>query len=421
MYITQMTATHRLRRLTSAVLLATLGIGMPATAQPIQLVDGTLNMFRDTRGANDVGIGQGELFQFGTDIVGGSVKVSLGATYPPNGFNVGQFTCSPLAVNGNFCARTTAFVTSRLDPWTLRFTRGTDSLLRTGPSLAGAETAVPFPVSVTLSGSGLTPRISWQVPGGFVPDGFRVNLFDKSRILNGQADVVHSVAISAASTFYDIPSTFSSGLSLREGGNYTINLQLIDTRGDVPFTNNNAQVLRRSSSFFAFTPLSGNSPPDVALPTVVNGVYNFHITQVGPGNITFIDPFVAIGYDYATGPGDPNFASVLLPKVGDGQFTLAFTDVTGARSVRLAQGSQYFFGAGGVSAFRVSDIETSAGLDPADATAFITGLSFTANGSFTGTMTPITVFVPVPEPGRFALGALGLLVIGARLRRQRQR
>lgn len=331
-------------------------------------------MFRDTRGANDVG-----------------------------------------------SSRTTAFTTSRLDPWTLRFSRGTDSLLRTGPSLAGTEAAVPFPVSVTLSCSGLTPRISWQVPGGFVPDGFRVNLFDKSRILNGHADVVHSVAIGAASTFYDIPSTFSSGLSLREGGNYSINLQLIDTRGDVPF-NNNAQILRRSSSFFAFTPLSGSSPPDVALPTVVNGVYNFHITQVGPGNITFIDPFVAIGYDYATGQGDPNFASVLLPNVGDGQFTLAFTDVTGAQSVSLAQGSQYFFGAGGVSAFRVAGIETSAGLDPADATAFITGLSFTANGSFTGTMTPITTFVAeVPEPGRFALAALGLLVIGARLRRRRQR
>lgn len=407
---------HFVRRWAGAAVLTMLGSAAPAGAQPIQLVDGTLNMFRDTRGANDVGIGQGELFQFGADIVGGSVNVSLGGT-SSGGFNLGQVLCTPLAVNGNFCARTTAFNANRLEPWTLRFTRGTESLLRTGPSLVGTETAVPFPVSVTLSGSGLTPRISWQVPGGFVPDGFRVALFDKSRMLSGQADVVHVVAINASSTFYDIPSTFSSGLSLREGGNYTINLQLIDTRGDVPFSNNNAQILRRSSSFFAFTPLSGDNPPDVALPTVVDGVYNFNIDQVGPG-ITFIDPFVAVGYDYATGQGNPNFASVILPNVGDGQFKLAFIDGNGAQVVDLAQGSQYFFGPGGVSAFRVSDIETSAGLDPADATAFITGLSFTANGSFTGTMTPITVFVPVPEPSTYAMLLAGIGLLGWRARRR---
>lgn len=410
---------HFARHWVAAAVLATLGGVAPAGAQPIQLVDGTLNMFRDTRGANDVGVGQGDRFQFGADIVGGSAGVSLGAS-SAGGFNVGQFSCNPLTVDVNFCSRSTPFNAGRLDPWTLRFTRGADSLLRTGPSLVGAETAVPFPVSVTLSGSGLTPRISWQVPGGFVPDAFRVNLYDKSLIRpNGTPDVVHSVAISAASTFYDIPSTFSSGLSLREGGNYTINLQLIDTRDDLPFINNNAQILRRSSSFFAFTPLSGDNPPDVALPTVVDGVYNFNVTQVGPGSITFIDPVVAVGYDYAIGQGDPNFASVVLPNVGDGQFTLAFIDVNGAQSVNLAQGSQYFFGAGGVSAFRVSDIETSAGLDPADATAFITGLTFAANGAFTGTMTPITAFVAeVPEPGRFALAVLGLLVIGLRLRQR---
>ena len=47
-------------------------------------------MFRDTRGANDVGIGQGERLQFGANIVGGSLGVSLGAAYPSG------FTLSPL-------------------------------------------------------------------------------------------------------------------------------------------------------------------------------------------------------------------------------------------------------------------------------------------------------------------------------------
>lgn len=388
----------------------------------ITLSSGTVNMFRDTRGANDVGVAAGDRFQFGADVTGGSLGISLGALYGPSGFTVSQFACSPLAVNPGFCSRTTAYNANRLDPWTLKFTRGAEQLLVAGPSLAGAEQAVPFPVSVTLSGSGLTPTVSWEVPGAFAPDGFRINVYDKNKLQSsGQPDIVHSVSIAANATSYSLPSVFSSGLSLQEGGNYTINLQLIETHGHVAFTNNNAQILRRSSSFFAFTPLSGDNPPDVKLPTVDNGVYNFNVTNVGPGSVTFIDPLVAVGYDYATGAGDPNFASVLLPDVGDGQFTLAYSDGSGAHSVGLAHGAQYFFGVGGVQAFRVTGIETDAGLDPNSATAFITGLTFTSNGSFTGTMTPITQFVPgVPEPQTWAMLLAGLLGTAAQVRRRRR-
>lgn len=391
-----------------------------ASAQPITLVSGTINTFRDTRGANDVGIAQGDRIQFGADISGGSAGVSLGAIYGPTGFTVGQSACNPLAVNANFCSRTTPFDATRLQPWTLRFTRGSDSLQVLGPSLLGAEQAVPFPVSVTLSGNSLTPTVSWVVPNAFAPDGFRVNIYDKGRPLpNGQADIVHSVAIDPGATSYTLPTTFSSGLPLQAGGNYAINLQVIETHGHVAFTGNNAQILRRSSSFFDFTPLNGSGPPSVALPTVVNGVYNFNVQSVGPGNITFIDPLVAVGYDYAIGAGDPNFASVLLPNVGDGVYTLDYTDGGGAHSVALAHDVQYFFGQGGVTSFRVGGIETSAALDPNNVTAFITGLTFTADGSFTGTMTPLTVNV-VPEPATNALLIGGLLLVAGVARRRRR-
>lgn len=62
-------------------------------------------------------------------------------------------------------------------------------------------------------------------------------------------------------------------------------------------------------------------------------------------------------------------------------------------------GDQYFFPMGGVSEFTVTGIDPSADLDPADTSTFVTGLTFASDGSFTGTMTPITENVStVPEP-----------------------
>lgn len=398
-----------------------------ASASPIQLVAGTINMFRDTRGANNAGIGAGDLVQYGADVGGGSVGTALSATYPPTGFIDPPAACQPLAVSPNFCGQGFTYNLNRTaQPWNLRFDRAAETpLVVAAPSLAGTEAAVPFPVNVTITGAGLTPTISWTVPGGFVPDAVRINIFDRGAMLaNGQADVIHSIVVGGAGSSYAIPATLNSGQHLQLGGDYVFNVQLVDTRADPTnfvSTGNNAHILRRSSSFFNFTPLGGSGPPQAHLPTVVNGVYNFSITNVGPNSVTFIDPIVAIGYDYAIGTGNPNFASVLPPTgIGDNLFDLFLWSGTEFvdSGIDLTGGSQFFFATGGVDRFSLRGIETGARLDPSNVTAFITGLTFIADGSFSGTMTPLVVEISgVPAAGTAWLLLAGLVPLAWRRRR----
>jgi hypothetical protein len=269
-------------------------------------------MFRDTRAPNNTGQGSGDLVQYGAQIQGGSGGTTVGATYPPDGFVDPQVVCVPLAVDPNICANTLGFNVNRLaTPWDLRFVRGTEQIIVAGPDLTVNNGAilnpVPFPSNFTIAAGAtpVTPNLSWSLPEAFGPDGIRLNILDRDdRGATGTANVIHSAALPPTATSFAVPPVLSSGRTLSVDGNYTFNLQIIETRGHVPFTNSNAQILRRSSSFFDLSP----RPPDVlAQSTFPTNAENWFTFLSG-------DPFPMSNLTWTDGVGNPGGAiSTLAP------------------------------------------------------------------------------------------------------------
>lgn len=158
---------------------------------------------------------------------------------------------------------------------------------------------------------------------------------------------------------------------------------------------------------------AGATPRNPLLPDSSGDGFDFDDVLVPDHTrMLFFDPDYAIGYDYSV--VGPNFASVLLPQVGDGLFDLyLWSGGVFVFDRELTAGVEFTFAAGGVNRFRIFGIEESAELDPDDPMAFLTGLSFTAAGTADVTMTAY-----VPEPSTISL----LLAAGlARLTRRRRK
>lgn len=285
--------------------------------------------------------------------------------------------------------------------WTLTFQNASDTTIAQTPSLLGV-TPLPLASNVTIS-SGTNPTFGWTNPAG--ADRQFINIIDKDlKDVHGFPDFVLNMGLPPGSTSFTVPTAVAGGLTLDPRHHYAIEISETQLRDPIgPFQHSNELRISRVVADFTVLPSSG--PPNTYIPFVdpITGAFHFNMTVIA-GQLFFIDPLVAIGYDFSTGLGDPNFASVLLPAVGDNLYNLF--NCSGAPLGTAQAGVTFSLGTGGLNCFEVRNIESSAGIDPSNVTAFVTGLTFTADGAFTGTMTPITTFVP--EPASLLLVAVGV-------------
>ena len=139
------------------------------------------------------------------------------------------------------------------------------------------------------------------------------------------------------------------------------------------------------------TRIDWNLTTNVTIDDCINGTSAFWFEFNNTGGIVWIDPEVAIGYDYEV------FSSHLITDVtiphgyGDNVFDLFLKDANGLwydSGYDIFAGQTYTF-TSPVSVMSIRGIEATSMLSPTDPSAFVSGLSFDTNGSVVMTMTPV--------------------------------
>ena len=319
----------------------------------------------------------------------------------------------------NYAASTTDL--SLNGQWTIELQNESDTLTVLTPSIDLSKIPAPIVGLAVSNVDSTTPMLAWDA---FTdpPDEISIAVRDLTSVneFSGAPDIIGIFNLSGDATSYVLPD----GL-IEADGAYNVQISSTSLRDSgyinpITGTNLDGSTEAVVASFFDLSPAGIDVDGEVFLPQVieVDGLPQFVFNNlVEAGVVEFYDPIVAIGYDYSIGEGNPNFASVLLPEIGDSIFDLLLPSADGYELIaQLIAGEEYFFGGIGVSEFRVLGIETGESLDPNDPTAFVTGLSFFSDGQFTGTMTPITFdtdsVAPVPLPAGALLLLTGLLGFG---------
>ena len=421
--------TRRTPRARGAVALAAAALALGGSAQAATVSINTPFMNLESRAVNSLNFTAGQFLRLGANAVTPNFLAGTTGLATTTNLVTGaleqrtiNFTPSPLLPN--FYQRLLPAQPGLLGPWTLRFTNGADSATAQVSLPAGAG-FIPFVDTITLSGTSANPTFTWAPPAGVVVDGYRINIYDKSLVTPQNSGQVSSRNLQASTNSYTVNAADFTlpGYGFTLDKNYVIEISAIQKKNRALASLGNDNLASIARVYADFTP-SNNGGINVSLPVLrPDGVYEFNMAVVA-GQTYHIDPEVAVGYDYAIGAGNPNFRSVALPLgIGDGLFDIFGFDALN-NLVMLADdwaaGAVFDFGTSGIDRFRVTGIETSAGLDPNNTVAFITAVTFTGNGMFTGTQTPITVNVPdaVPEPGTWALLVAAALGFGVARRRR---
>jgi len=162
------------------------------------------------------------------------------------------------------------------------------------------------------------------------------------------------------------------------------------------------------------------------LPNTINqeGGFQFEDITLDAGEQLFIDPDIAIGYEYSVEQSasatEAIFDSVRVDPAGfDINFTLSYEDQDGTELFETITAGQVFVfpAEAEVSSFRITDIDSFDNLSPDDPLAFATLLTF-RNDLLNATVvqTPISI-AAIPEPSPSVLLLVGLSTAFLRRRR----